>query len=387
MSRPTRVLHVLGRLERGGVENWLRHLLRRIPRDQVAIDFLVHSDQPSAYDREVSEVGARIIPCLHPQRPWWYAPHFLRALRENGPYDVVHSHLQLYSGQVLALAALAGVKSRIAHSHNTALDLGYNRGLARRGYEASMRSLLRLSATGLLACSSDAGAALFGSGWESRPGASVFRYGIDVGAFGGAPLQRSVLGLEEDVFLVAHVGSFRKQKNHQFLVEIAAHAIRMRPATRFVLIGGGPLRREVEGQVARAGLSSQILFAGERDDVPGLLRACDAFVFPSLHEGLPLSVLEAQAAGLPSLVSDRVTREVMFVPDLARFLSLESGAEVWASTLIGLADATTPALRASGAASLRHSEFDLDRNARDLIDLYRGRDLPGHGRPAADATS
>ena len=384
MKRPTRVLHVLGRLDRGGVENWLRQVLHLIPRDQVAMDFLVHSDEPSAYDREVSELGARIIPCLHSRKPWLYAPGFLRALRTHGPYDIVHSHVQLYSGLVLALAARAGVKVRIAHSHNTGLDLGYSQSVARRAYEALMQFLLRRYATDQLACSRDAGAALLGPEWEKRPGARVFRYGIDVSAFGAAPLQRSELGLDDDAFVVAHVGSFRKQKNHRFLVEIAAHTIRLRPSSRFVLLGGGSLQKEIESQVARAGLSSQVLFAGERDDVPRVLRSCNAFVFPSLHEGLPLSVLEAQAAGLPSLVSDRVTREVTVAPDLTRFLPLERGAEEWARALLEFADATTPGVRTASSARLRQSEFDLERNAEDLVVLYRGQGLP-EGHPSAAA--
>jgi glycosyltransferase involved in cell wall biosynthesis len=379
-------MHVLGRLERGGVENWLRNVLRRVPRDQVAMDFLVHSDQPSAYDREVSGLGARIIPCLNPQKPWVYGPGFLRAMKEHGPYDVVHTHVEMYSGFVVALAAAAGVPVRIAHSHNTVHDLRYNPTLARRGYESLMHALLGRYATDVLACSHDAGAALFGQEWERRPGARVFRYGIDVAAFDAAPLPRSELGFDDDDFVVAHVGSFRKQKNHPFLVEIAAQTMRLRPRSRFVLIGGGPLQKEIEAQATRAGVSSRILFAGERDDVARVLRSCDAFVFPSLHEGLPLSVLEAQAAGLPCLVSDRVTREVTYVPSLARFLPIECSAEDWARSLIEFSDATTPAARSTGAASLRQSEFDLDRNARDLVELYRGAGQPGASHSVTAST-
>ena len=103
-TSPVRVLHVLGGMNRGGVETWLMHVLRHIDRNRFRMDFLVHTVNPCAYDDEIHSLGSEIIPCLHPSRPWTYVRNFKRILREHGPYDVVHSHVHHFSGHILRLA-------------------------------------------------------------------------------------------------------------------------------------------------------------------------------------------------------------------------------------------------------------------------------------------
>src|ERR1700733_11910503 len=129
-----RILHVLGKLDRGGVETWLVQVLRHIDRQKYQMDFLVHSESPGAYDEEVRALGSRIIPCLHPSNPVMYARNFRRALRQYGPYDVVHSHVHHYSGYVLTLAAMWGVPVRIAHSHNDTRAAEASTSIGRREY-------------------------------------------------------------------------------------------------------------------------------------------------------------------------------------------------------------------------------------------------------------
>ena len=117
-SGPIRVLHVVGAMNRGGVETWLMHLVRRYQGTRVRTDILVHTDEPAAYDAELLEHGCRILRCPLVRRPIRYGHAVKRLLREHGPYDVVHSHVHHFSGYVLRLARKAGVPVRIAHSHN-----------------------------------------------------------------------------------------------------------------------------------------------------------------------------------------------------------------------------------------------------------------------------
>ncbi len=113
--KPIRVLHVVGGMNRAGTETWLMHLLRNIDREHYRMDFLVHAAQPFEYAEEIEALGARVIPCLHPTKPWRYARNFMRILKELGPYEVVHSHVHHFTGLPLYLARRAGVPVRIAH--------------------------------------------------------------------------------------------------------------------------------------------------------------------------------------------------------------------------------------------------------------------------------
>ena len=136
---PLRVLHVLGALNPGGVESWMLQVLRNFDRERFQLDFLVHSEKPAAYDDDVRALGARILPCPGPRRPWSYGPRFKRILREFGPYDVVHSHVHDFSGYILRLARQAGIPVRIAHSHCDLSHIEQQSGLLRRRYLGLMK--------------------------------------------------------------------------------------------------------------------------------------------------------------------------------------------------------------------------------------------------------
>ena len=160
-----RILHVLGKLDRGGVETWLVQVLRHIDRQKYQMDFLVSDPSPGAYDEEVRSLGARIIPCLDYRNPPQYAFNFWRILRKCGPYDCVHSHVHNCSGFVLMLAAMAGVRSRIAQSHTNTKLTETSAGPVRRVYVGLMRRLLKRYASLGIAVSSFAGDSLM-PGWR-----------------------------------------------------------------------------------------------------------------------------------------------------------------------------------------------------------------------------
>ncbi len=149
-DEPIRILHVVGGMNCGGVETWLMNVLRRIDREKFQMDFLVHTTKPCAYDDEIRSLGSRVIPCLHPSRPWKYARNFRRAVGENGGYDIVHSHVYLFSGFVLRIAHQMGIPGRIAHMYPPTDMRG---GLVRPAYKWLMNALLHRHATHILACS------------------------------------------------------------------------------------------------------------------------------------------------------------------------------------------------------------------------------------------
>jgi glycosyltransferase involved in cell wall biosynthesis len=334
-----RILHVLGKLDRGGVETWLVQLLRQIDRQKYQMDFMVHTADPGAHDVEVRALGARIIPCLRPSNPLQYAFNFRRVLREYGPYDVVHSHVHHFSGYVLMLAAMSGVKVRIAQSHNDTRRAEVSNSVERRAYLKTMHMMIRAFAVGGLAVSAEAGCDLFASQWRRTDKWVLQHLGIDLSRFEidvNAEEVRRSLGIPRDALVIGHVGRFSEQKNHTFLVDIAREVVRIEPRSCFLLVGDGPLRAAIEEKVRSYGLAKHFVFAGLRSDVPTLMKgAMDGLLFPSLYEGLPVTLLEAQAAGLKCIVSDVISAEADVIPGLVTRESLNNSADRWAKQLLG----------------------------------------------------
>jgi len=374
LTFPLRILHVVGGLRRGGIETWLVRVLRKIDRGRFRMDFLVHTEERCDYDDEVRELGSRIIPCLRYRHPWIYRENFRRAVRGHGPYQIIHSHLHHFNGYVLYLASRSGIPVRIAHSHNDTVSLRSRAGLIRRAYLALMGYWIRCSATGGLAASRRAALSLFGSGWESDRRWRIFYYGIDPDLFRARPEEPSIraeLGIESSAFVIGHVGRFTEQKNHRFLIEVAAEVIGKDPAARFLLVGEGKLRPGIEREVNRRGLTGRVVFAGSRNDVPRLMReGMDAFILPSLFEGLGMVGVEAQAAGLSLLISDALPEEIEVVKPLVRRLSLKLPASVWAETLLSFRFSKPDITPERACRIVERSRFNIESCVEKLSAFY-----------------
>ncbi|MEB3178758.1 MAG: glycosyltransferase family 1 protein [Nostocaceae cyanobacterium] len=376
-NQPLRVLHVLGGMNRGGIETWLMHILRHIDRDRVQMDFIVGTTEPGSYDEEARSLGCRIIPCLHPSKPLMYAANFKRILREYGPYDIVHSHVHFFSGYVLRVAQRSGISIRIAHSHNNTAAAEAAAGWSRRWYLNVMQSWINKYATAGLACSSHAAVDLFGTNWNLDPRWQVLSYGINL-----APFQqqldklavRAKLGIPEDAFVIGHVGRFVEQKNHKFLLEIAAEVAKKEPKMYLLLLGEGTLQPDVKQQAVQLGIADRTIFTGSRPDVPNImLGAMDAFLFPSHHEGLGLVLVEAQAAGLPCIFSDVVPPEADVVKPLVNRLSLSKSATDWATQVLVNRDAAIKLSQASALKLTQTSQFNIATSVQELENFYQSQ--------------
>ncbi|MDJ0795917.1 MAG: glycosyltransferase family 1 protein [Calothrix sp. MO_167.B12] len=373
-QRPIRILHVVGGMVRAGIETWLMHILRHMDRDRFQMDFLVNTSEPCAYDDEIRALGSRIIPCpLQHWLPWVYAANFKQILRDYGPYDIVHSHVHHFSGYVLRLAKQAGVPLCIAHSHNDNFFREVNAGLYRRLYLKLTESWIDRHATLGLGCSHKAAIDLFGAEWETDPRRQILYYGIDLTSFQDVvdPVAvRAEFDIPADAFVIGHVGRFHPQKNHQFLIEIFAEIAKREPKAQLLLLGEGYLQPEISQQVSQMGLSDKVIFAGSRSDVPRImLGAMDVFLLPSRHEGLPLVLLEAQAAGLPCIFSDVITREADLIKPLVQRMSLSQSADAWAGVVL----ATNNVSRNTQIESLNlveHSCFNIQASAKNLENIY-----------------
>jgi len=339
------------------------------------MDFLVHTAKPCAYDDEVRALGGEIIPVrpLHRLWPWSFGRAFRRVLRKRGPYDVVHSHLHWPTGYILRMAYQEGVPVRIAHSHQDTLRLDAEADIAHRWLRRFLTGWIRRYRTAGLACSRQAAAALFGRSALEAPDVQVLPYGINFEPFHQEVDPASVraeLGIPPSALVIGHVGRITEQKNHRFLLQVFAEVARRNGNTWLLLVGEGELSSSIRSEVIRRGLGDRVVFTGSRPDVPRLmLGAMDWFLFPSLYEGLGLVLVEAQAAGLPCVISDIIPPEADVVKHLVRRLPLSESAGKWADAVLS----PRPDRHSSRTLALplvEGSAFDLHRCVHGLEMLY-----------------
>lgn len=369
-----RILHVVGGMVIGGTETWLLNVLRRAGLHDLQMDFLVHTSEPRAFDDEIRNLGSLVIPCLNPSRPMKYALNFRRVMGEYGPYDVLHSHVHYYSGYTLWLARAGRARTLVAHSHTDTMDREKHTGKSRHAYSALMKQMVSRYADYGLAASRKAAEDLFGPDWQEDPRWRILYCGIDLEPFKrelDRQRVRAELGIPEKAFVVGHVARFTEEKNHIFLIDIASEVARVAEDACFLLVGDGPLRPAIEQKVESLGLQGRVIFAGERPDVPELmLGAMDAFILPSLYEGLPLVLIEAQAAGLPCMFSDVITDEADIVNHLMKRLPTNRAATTWAAAIVDLRRKQPPTKDPKAVTLVEHSAFNITESAEELFNFY-----------------
>jgi glycosyltransferase involved in cell wall biosynthesis len=371
-----RVLQVFGTMNRGGAETWLMHVMRNIDRKRFQIDFLVHRVAKGSYDDEIRALGSQVIPCPGFKNPLSYSLRLRGLLKEHGPYDVVHSHVHHFSGLILRVAKGVGVPVRICHAHSDTRMVDSRAGLLRRAYLGTLKRWLKSYASEGMAASENAAVALWGTDWRLDSRWRIMHCAIDPGAFreaGDKSRLRANIGLPPEAIVIGHVGRFDPPKNHTFVLQIFKAALEMDSRVRLLLVGDGPLRDSVTRGAKELGLSDRVLITGSRDDVPQVMKeAMDVFVFPSLYEGLPLVVLEAQAAGLPVVLSEQITREVAVSPSLLTWAPLSKPAEEWAKMCLTAAREGNLASREKAWGHIVGSGFDIANSVGKLQAVYSG---------------
>lgn len=366
---PIRVLQVVPAMNAGGMETFIMNLYRAIDRTKVQFDFLYHYDMPCFYDEEIAALGGRVYKLSIRQDN--DLPRYLRALRQffaaHPEYRVLHGHYSGFGMFYNPAARRAGITVRAGHSHNT----DYEQGLV--GFlDRCMSFFFVYGLTDRFACGQTAGRALF----RGRPFTFVPN-GVNAAAFAPDMAARAAvreeLGIPADALVLGHVGRFTAQKNHAFLLEIFAALAARRPDARLLLLGEGPLLDQTRARAAALGIADRVIFAGVRRDTAACYSAMDAFLLPSLFEGLPVVLVEAQAAGLPCFVSETVDATAAFC-DGVRFLPIDR-AEDWADAVL----AAPPRRNPDALAQTRAAGYDMLTSARRMQEFY----LSAHaGAPA-----
>jgi glycosyltransferase involved in cell wall biosynthesis len=321
MGSPVRILHVVVNMNRGGAETLIMNLYRNIDRSKVQFDFL--TCKVGEFDSEIKKLGGRIfrIPYVSEVGHGKYINSLDRFFTSHNEYKIVHSHMDKMSGFVLRSANNAGIPIKIAHSHSTKSQGS----IFAKLYKWYAGKYILTNSTHLIACSEKSAQWMFK---EKADQTIILKNAVDIRKFqytvNQKDLIRKKLNIKPNTLVIGHVGRFDYPKNHRFLIKILNNIVNKNQDTVLLLIGDGKLKSIIEKKVSKLNLQDHVKFLGVRTDVESLLHAMDIFVFPSIYEGLPVTLIEAQAAGLPCLVSDKVTKEVTMNSNSIEFLPLNN---------------------------------------------------------------
>lgn len=364
-----RVLHVIGAMDRGGAETTVMNLYRAVDRTQVQFDYLVHETRECDYDQEIEQLGGRIfrLPRFTGANLARYKSLCREFFSEHPEIAIVHGHIGSSAAIYLSEAKRAD-KVAIAHSHAQNFLPG-PAGWAFRAVSYPTRYI----ADYFIGCSLEAGTDRFGRRVVEGDRFMILNNGIDLSRYRcderAHQEAKRLLGVEgRPVF--GHVGRLAEEKNHHFLFEAFSRVLQQLPDAVLLLAGRGPLEQELKEYADSLGIAPAVRFLGVCDDVPSLLRAMDVFVFPSTKEGLSVASIEAQASGLPCILSTGVPSHAN-ASQLCERIPLDDGAERWAEKMAELYRSSQCAGRSDRVDEVRACGFDIVDSVRILISVYR----------------
>ena len=338
---PIRILHIVGAMNRGGAETLIMELYRHIDTSKVQFDFLVYnySNRQAAFDEEILNRGGKLFFAKKKfyRGPVAFCIELYRFFKQHPEYKIVHIHQYAPSGYMAAMAKKANRNSvTIMHSHS----IHTNTAFLRRISEKISKKLLKNNADFIFGCSKDAIELRFLQSPDNQR-FFVVNNAIDVKKYAFDKTKRTqwrkTFGAHKDTLVIGNVARFTDEKNHRFIVEIFDRLNKSHYDSRLVFVGDGEKRQEVEQLVREKGYSDRVYFLGVRDDVNQILNAFDVFILPSQFEGLGIVLIEAQANGLPCVISkDVIPQEADVGANLVTRVGLEETADVWAQACAGV---------------------------------------------------
>lgn len=362
-----RVLQIVRGLDRGGMETFLMNIYRSIDRNQVQFDFLINHNSGD-YLEEIEQMGGKVY-YIPPRKNGFieYCKQLDTFFSQHvNEYIAVHQHVSnLSSIEPLYYAKKYGLCTRVIHSHSSSIS-----GI-KLHYLTHLCGKIVVSrwATHYLGCSDKALSWLFGY-TSAMKNAEMINNGIDTAMFVYNECIRSEvrreLEIAQNTIMLGHVGRFIHVKNHTFLVEIFREYHKKNPDSKLILVGVGERKYAIEKQVHDYGLQEDVLFLGMRTDINHLLQAMDVFVMPSLFEGLPVTLVEAQTADLPILASGTISHDSKLT-DRLHFYSLSATSTEWAVQLTSL---LSEPKRRDVSSEIKMKGFDIKETAERLIRMY-----------------
>lgn len=362
-----RVLQYIGSLQFGGSQSFIMEVYRKIDREQVQFDFITFPGETTGNYDEIISLGGKVYECpqysakSHRAFCKWWENFFM----EHPEYRVLHGHIRSCASVYIPIAKKHGVKT-IIHSHSTSNGSGLS-SVVKAVYQYPIRYM----ADYLFSCSDIAGKWLFGARATKKENYRIIPNCVDLDYFKYDESVRKEVreewNIEETDFVIGHIGRFHESKNHGFLLEIFQEIQTKRPDSKLLLVGAG-VQEGLRSLGAGDELMSKIICTGAQARPGKFYQAMDVFLFPSLWEGLPMSVVEAQAAGLPCLISDTITKNVLLTSLVSQH-SLKRSAEEWAELVFSKSNKKRTSCSVENAGRLK--QFDSKLVAGQLQEFYR----------------
>ncbi|WP_094603518.1 Putative glycosyltransferase EpsF [Sporomusa silvacetica DSM 10669] len=363
---PIRILQNVGSISLGGMEALIMNYYRFIDRSKVQFDFMVRLSEEDSnyYGKEILRLGGKVyrLPIYNANTHKLFLVELYKFFKQNAEYKVIHAHSDITSVFYLMAAKAAGVPVRIAHSHGTNYD---------KNWKAMIKILakpfLNTCCTHRFACGKKAGIWLFGK--HNKDSVMIMPNAIDTALFKYNAAIRNDIRNElqvNDNFVVGNIAKFGEAKNHDFLIEIFHEIVKLKNNAKLVLVGDGELKAKITAKVSNLGLANKVLFLGVRKDIGRIENALDVFLLPSLYEGLPFVLVEAQAAGLKCFVSDTVPNDAKLIDELYYTIPLAKSAKEWAGIIVDNARYS----RADTRERIISKGYDIKANAKWLEQFY-----------------
>ena len=359
-----RVLCIISNMNAGGAETFLMKLYRQLDKTKYQMDFCVNVFDKCFYEEEILALGGKIYR-ISPKST-------SRSAFEKQLYEIVKANHYNYVLRItsnafgfldLKIAHKAGASVCAVRSSNSSDGIGLKLKIAHRLGRVLYGKYVNVK----IAPSDLAAEYTFGKKAYKSGEVNILHNAIDIDQYGFDAKARSRIraefGLTDDITLLGHVGRFMTQKNHAFLLDVFSKCVKSNEKSALLLVGGGELQPTIKQRACELGISDKVIFAGVRSDVPALLSAMDVFVFPSLYEGMPNTVIEAQATGLPCIISDTITRGAD-ITGLVQYLPL-GNTEEWANNI----DRLPQVIRETPIQKFKENCYDIETVTEQFVKL------------------
>ncbi|MDO4963630.1 MAG: glycosyltransferase [bacterium] len=364
MGKPIRILQVFGKLNRGGAEAMIMNIYRNINRDKIQFDFVVHGNIVGDYEEEIKQLGGKIyrVPDYKVYNHIKYVKAWNSFFKNNSQYRVIHSHIRSTASIILKIAKKYNLKT-ICHSHNTSNG---------RGIKSVIKKVLqsRISKYSdyMFACSKESAIWLYGKENANSNNCFIINNAIDSRKYIYDESIRNKKRKElkiEDKIVIGQVGRLNSMKNHLFSFNVLKECLKKNNKYVLLVVGDGNLKNDLKLKTKKLGIEENIIFLGVRSDVNELLQAMDVFIMPSLYEGLPVALVEAQAASLPCLISTNILSGIL-IDELIEQKKLSDNISGWSNWIVNLKKEN----RIDRSNQIKKLNFDINTNIRWLENFY-----------------
>ena len=361
-----RVLQVLTRFRLGGIPNFIMSIYRNLNHEDVQFDFVIFSDEKGFYEDELLSNGSKIfrMPKFNGMNYFKVRKAWTTFFDTHKEYKILHSHVRSSASIFLPLANKRGLIT-IEHSHSTSNGGSRISSFIKDVFQRN----IRYQAKYLFACSDIAGQWLYGKNVLNKDNYKLIPNGIDVDSFKFDVNAREIIRRQYKIplnaFVVGHNGRFHESKNHMFLLEIFKNVLCQKENAYLLLVGGGELEPQIRNKIKELKIEDRVIITGMLKEYKALYNAMDIFVFPSKWEGLPISVVEAQASGMPCIISDKITKDVN-LSKLVTYLPIANGLSIWTKTIC---ESNTERIDVS--RELKKKGFDIRETTTWLLNFYK----------------